>query len=78
MKKKLYRDESDKYVGGVLSGFAKYFDQDPTIWRLVFLVFLIITGFMPGVLIYIVAWFLIPSKPPSSFSESSTIIHEHD
>ncbi|MEX0931117.1 MAG: PspC domain-containing protein, partial [Candidatus Paceibacterota bacterium] len=50
-------------VAGVLSGFAEYFEQDATHWRLAFVVFLIITGVMPGVLIYIGAWIVIPQKP---------------
>lgn len=63
MKKILYRSRENKFVAGVLSGFAEYFNQDATFWRLGFVAFLIVTGFMPGVFIYIVAWIIIPEQP---------------
>ena len=63
MKKKLYRSRENTLVAGVLAGFAEYFEQDPTFWRLGFVLFLILTGFMPGVLMYIVAWVIIPEQP---------------
>ena len=61
-KKRLYRSKDNQLIAGVLAGFAEYFDHDPTIWRLGFAVFLIATGFMPGVLMYLVAWFVMPLK----------------
>jgi phage shock protein C len=65
--KKLYRSRENVIVAGVMSGFAEYFHHDPTWWRLGFAAFLIATGFMPGVLIYIVAWILMPLRPTASF-----------
>lgn len=49
-------------VAGVLAGWAEYFGHDPLVWRFGFLVFLILTGLMPGVLIYLIAWFIMPSR----------------
>ena len=63
MKKKLYRNVEDKLVAGVLSGLADYYDQDAVFFRLAFIVLLILTGFMPGVLIYVIAMVIIPEKP---------------
>ena len=60
MKKRLKRDQEKAVVGGVLSGMANYYEQDPVLFRIMAIVFLIITGFFPGVLIYIVAWFVMP------------------
>lgn len=34
MKKRLYRNESEKMIAGVCSGIAEYFDIDPTLIRL--------------------------------------------
>lgn len=59
--KKLYRPTDDRWVAGVLSGIALYFDHDPVVWRLGFLFFLVVTGFMPGALMYVIAWIVIPS-----------------
>ena len=63
MKKRLYRSRENKFVAGVLAGAAEYFDHDPTLWRLAFLFLLVLTGFMPGVLFYLIAWVVIPERP---------------
>ena len=63
MKKKLYRNAEHKLVAGVLAGLADYYENDVVFWRLGFIAALIITGFMPGVLIYLVAWVIIPELP---------------
>ena len=57
--KKLFRDGDDKFLGGVASGIAHYFDID-TIWvRLLFLV-ITIAGVGAGILVYIALWILLP------------------
>jgi phage shock protein PspC (stress-responsive transcriptional regulator) len=57
--KKLFRDGDDKFLGGVASGIAHYFNID-TIW--VRLLFLITTlgGVGIGILVYIILWILLP------------------
>jgi phage shock protein PspC (stress-responsive transcriptional regulator) len=56
--KKLFRDGDDKFLGGVASGVAHYFDID-TIWiRLGLLALFVFGGF--GVLLYIILWILLP------------------
>ncbi|MGK0413644.1 MAG: phage shock protein PspC (stress-responsive transcriptional regulator) [Polaribacter sp.] len=56
--KKLFRDGDDKFLGGVASGVAHYFNID-TIWiRLGLLALFIFGGF--GVLLYIILWILLP------------------
>ncbi len=62
MKKKLERDEEKAVVAGVLSGMANYYEQDPVLFRIIAITFLLITGVFPGLLVYIVAWFIIPRK----------------
>jgi phage shock protein PspC (stress-responsive transcriptional regulator) len=58
---RLYRDDNDKLLGGVCSGVANYLRVDPTIVRLVFA--LIAFGAGTGVLLYIILWIVLPSKP---------------
>ena len=53
---RLYRDESDKMLGGVCSGLANYLRVDPTIVRLVFA--LITFGAGTGILLYILLWII--------------------
>lgn len=60
--KKLNRDEETAVVAGVVSGLAEYFKQDPVLFRLVAIVLLVITGVFPGLVIYLIAWMMIPRK----------------
>ncbi|MHB0755824.1 PspC domain-containing protein [Polaribacter sp. M15] len=55
--KKLFRDGDDKFLGGVASGIAHYFDVD-TIW--IRLAFIILTASGFSVLVYIILWILLP------------------
>jgi len=60
MSKRLYRSNKDRMLGGVCGGLGEYFDVDPTIVRLIAVVFAL-TG--AGVLAYIIAWIIIPEQP---------------
>lgn len=60
--KKLYRSD-DRILGGVLAGFAEYIYADKTVVRLVYAIVSILSAGFPGLLIYIIAWIVIPPKP---------------
>ena len=62
--KKLYRSASEKMIGGVCGGLAEYFNIDPTIVRLVF-VLLLLTG-SAGFWIYIILLVIMPMEPNAS------------
>jgi phage shock protein C len=64
--KKLYRSEKDSLVAGIIGGIGEYFNVDPTILRLAFIVLVLITGIFPGVIVYIIAYFIIPDRPAGS------------
>jgi len=57
---KLYRNNSDKILGGVASGLANYLDLDPSVVRLLMLLFVFTAGL--GVLFYIILWIVLPAK----------------
>lgn len=58
-KKRLYRTEGQfKMVCGVCGGIAEYFDIDPTLVRLAWILFSCLGG--SGILAYIVAAIVIP------------------
>jgi phage shock protein C len=61
-KKRLKRDEERAVVAGVMSGLANYFDQDPVLFRVAAIVFLVLTGIFPGLLIYLAAWIIMPTQ----------------
>lgn len=56
--RRLFRNPNDKMLGGVCSGLANYFDIDPVIVRLIFVVMFL--GLGVGLLAYIIAWIVIP------------------
>jgi len=60
--KKLYRSSKDKKVAGVCAGLAEYFNIDPTIVRVVF-VLLLLPGGLPGILPYLLFWVIVPVEP---------------
>ncbi|HLD83483.1 MAG TPA: PspC domain-containing protein [archaeon] len=57
MPKKLYRSRTNRILGGVCGGIGEYFNVDANIVRLLFL----ISG--AGIMIYAIAWILIPEEP---------------
>jgi phage shock protein C len=61
MKKKLYRSKKDKMIAGVCGGIAEYFDVDPTLIRLLTVLFVFLGG--AGVAVYVIAWIVIPKNP---------------
>lgn len=61
MYKKLYRSVTDKMIGGVCGGIAEYFEIDPVLIRLIFVLAVIFGG--SGILAYIILWIIIPQKP---------------
>jgi phage shock protein C len=61
-KKKLARSFQDKKIAGVCAGFAEYFDLDPTLIRLVWLMAALCLGW--GFIAYIIAWIVMPYGPP--------------
>src|SRR3954467_3397683 len=56
--KRLFRRTDDKMIGGVASGLADYFDIDPVLARIGFVVLAVAGG--AGVLAYLVMWWLVP------------------
>ncbi|RYM35155.1 PspC domain-containing protein [Brumimicrobium glaciale] len=56
--KRLYRDTDEGMLGGVSAGMANYFNIDPVIIRVLWIVLVLAGG--SGVLIYIIAWIAIP------------------
>ena len=58
-KRRLYRDPQETVLGGVCGGLAAYFDMDPIIMRIIFVVLTFITTGV-GVLAYLILWIAVP------------------
>lgn len=51
---------SDKKIGGVCGGVAKYLDLDPSIVRIIWLILLLACGI--GGIAYLICWILLPKE----------------
>lgn len=51
---KLATSTSDKVLAGVCGGLAEAWDMDSTLVRILFVVGTLVTGIVPGLLVYIV------------------------
>jgi len=60
--KRLYLSKKDKKISGVCGGLAEYFEIDSVVIRVLFLFILIFTGFVPGIVFYILASLIIPKN----------------
>ena len=60
--KKLYKSKENKIFAGVIGGIGEYFNFDPVILRLIWIVTVVFTGFFPGIIVYLVAVFIVPQK----------------
>lgn len=61
MEKRLYKSNKNKMLAGVCGGIAEYFNIDPTLIRLGWIVFSALGG--SGILAYIIAAIVIPQNP---------------
>lgn len=66
-KKKLERSVKNRKVAGVCGGLGAYFNVDPVIFRIVFLIF-VLPGGVPGVLLYLLSWLLMPANSSQRYS----------
>ncbi len=67
--KKLYRSKEDKMIAGVCGGVADYFQIDPVWVRLVAVLLIFADGI--GIIMYLLAWILIPENPDQSSTKKT-------
>ena len=59
MDRKLVRSSSNRMIAGVCGGLAEYFDVDPTLVRVAYIMLTFFTAFS-GILVYMVLCIAIP------------------
>lgn len=74
MHTKLYRSRQDKVIAGVAGGLGKYFDVDPVLVRVIFVVFAVFGG--SGLLAYIILWIVMPREPEYGASAAVDVMDE--
>jgi len=56
--KRIYRSTKERVIAGVCGGLGEYFDKDPVLFRIIFVLVTLAGGF--GVLAYAVMWIAVP------------------
>lgn len=62
MARKLFRTRTDSMLGGVCGGIASYFDLDPTLVRIGYILLSVLSAAFPGILVYLILWIVIPEE----------------
>jgi len=60
--KRLTRSDRNRVLVGLCGGIGEYFEVDPVLIRLLWVVASVFTGLVPGLLAYLVAAFVVPGK----------------
>ncbi len=71
MQKRLYRSRTDRIVWGVCGGLAKYFDIDPIIIRIIFVIMVLAGG--AGILAYIILAIVVPLEGSGAATTEETV-----
>ena len=59
----LMRSATNKRIAGVCAGFADYLGLDTALVRILWVLLTFLTGFVPGIIIYVVSWLVMPVAP---------------
>lgn len=60
--KRLFRSKTDRLLGGVCGGIGRYYDTDPNLVRILWVVLTLLSVGI-GVIAYLAAWIIIPEEP---------------
>lgn len=73
--KRLYRSREQSIFAGICGGLGEYFEIDPSLIRLIWLLVVVFTGIVPGLLVYIIAIYIIPKEviTHAEVTQTSTI-----
>ena len=58
--KRLYRSETNKTVAGLFGGIGEYFNVDPVLIRVAFIIVAVVTGVVPGIIAYFLCVLIVP------------------
>jgi phage shock protein C len=72
--KKLYRSRKARMLAGICGGLGEYFNVDPTMMRLIYVLATIFLPFM--ILVYLVMWVIVPEEPEAASDVVDTVAKE--
>ena len=64
---KLHRSYNHRIIAGVMGGIAEYLGWSPFLTRLLFVIISCASAAVPGILMYLVLWFVMPNAQSSSY-----------
>lgn len=64
---KLHRSQNNRMIAGVMGGIAEYLGWSATWVRLLFVAVSVLSAAVPGVLIYIILWIVMPNASSQSY-----------
>lgn len=64
---KLHRSYNHRMIAGVMGGIAEYLGWSPTLTRLLFVIVSCASVAVPGILVYIVLWVMMPNASADSY-----------
>ncbi|NUM64018.1 PspC domain-containing protein [candidate division KSB1 bacterium] len=70
--KRLTRSVKERMVGGVCGGLAEYFNLDPSLMRVLWVVMTFASGFFFGIVGYIIMMVVVPEQRLDSSEPSTT------
>ena len=62
-RKQLLRSRRNRKIAGVCAGLADYAGMDVTAMRLLWAIVAVLSGIVPGIIAYLVAWMVMPEEP---------------
>ena len=64
---KLHRSKNNRMIAGVMGGIAEYVGWSPNWVRILFVVISSLSAGIPGILIYIILWLVMPNATSESY-----------
>ena len=64
---KLHRSQNNRMIAGVMGGISEYLGWSPTWVRLLFVIVSTLSVAVPGILIYVILWIVMPKATSQSY-----------
>jgi phage shock protein C len=61
--KRIYLSKTNSRIFGICGGIGQAYDIDPTLVRLVVVFLTLATAVIPGLVTYLLGWFIVPDQP---------------
>ena len=62
MDRRLYKSKENRMIAGVCGGLAEYINADPTLIRVLYVIFSTLSAAFPGIFMYIILAIIMPER----------------